>query len=258
MALFRRTSTSAAEIIERLPVWRALSQIYIPVEHSSADFDDMAARLAVSPFSEEELLRILFGEVHPWLMMNLFEDPIACHEDEVPDDTLLERLIPRIGRSPFPGPRVFFRRWINNHVAEILARLRPLRAQMAASRAFTPKRPNDDYIIGIIEKDGATGAIVDPETGLTFWDKVTTYRKLSVPLIAWRRVYGSIENAPLVVSDIQSPSYFNDHLKRIQADRMYLMRVRFRADSTVELVALLDEIEATDAALEQIAADRRS
>lgn len=258
MALFRQKKATAADIVARVPVWRALSQVFIPEEKTPAEFGEIALRLAVSPFSEDEIKRILFGELHSPLSLNLFADPLGCWEIEFPDDLLLEKLIPRIGRRPFPGPLVLFRRWINDHLTEILARFRRLRAEMSESRDFSPKRPSDDYIVGVVAKDGPTGAMIDPEGRLMSWDKVTTYRELSVPFVAWRRVYGPIEDGPIVVSDILSPSYFNDHLKRIRPDRTYLVRVRFRTESPAKLVALLDQVTCEDSELSRMAAERTS
>ena len=54
----------------REQVWLALSDLYLDTD-TELFIESCAATLAESPFSREELARILFREVHPLLVFNL-------------------------------------------------------------------------------------------------------------------------------------------------------------------------------------------
>lgn len=56
----------------RIPVWMALSELYLDNDASCA-CDQIARTLAASPYSLETLSRILLDEVHPALHANLLQ-----------------------------------------------------------------------------------------------------------------------------------------------------------------------------------------
>ena len=61
------------DLVNRRPVWAALSQLYLDSEASAADFRALAATLAGSPYTVDELRRILLSEVHPLCVVNLLQ-----------------------------------------------------------------------------------------------------------------------------------------------------------------------------------------
>lgn len=56
----------------RIPVWTALSELYLDTD-VSLWYDSVAQTLAASPYAHEELERILVDEVHPALHFNLLD-----------------------------------------------------------------------------------------------------------------------------------------------------------------------------------------
>lgn len=63
---------SEAEIARRLPVWTALSDLFLDTELDAPDFDRIAAMLSASGYAYAELRRIFEGEVAPVLGLNLY------------------------------------------------------------------------------------------------------------------------------------------------------------------------------------------
>ncbi|TDW61588.1 hypothetical protein EDF57_109146 [Novosphingobium sp. PhB55] len=59
------------ELDERLPVWTALSELYLDTSFDEADAARIAARLRQSPFSRSEIEWILRHEVTPAFAANL-------------------------------------------------------------------------------------------------------------------------------------------------------------------------------------------
>lgn len=59
------------DVAHRLPVWLALSELYLDTELSSAALAHIAAVLAASPYTIGELRYILLHEVHPACVANL-------------------------------------------------------------------------------------------------------------------------------------------------------------------------------------------
>lgn len=55
----------------RRPVWDAMQELFRDVELSKNDLEFVARALSESPYSEEELERIMFEEVYPVLVGNL-------------------------------------------------------------------------------------------------------------------------------------------------------------------------------------------
>lgn len=50
---------------ERLPVWEALSELFLDVELDAHDHERIAGHLATSSYSIQELEEILYFEVYP-------------------------------------------------------------------------------------------------------------------------------------------------------------------------------------------------
>lgn len=86
----------ANELAERLPVWEALSELFLDTELSEQDFERIASRLAESPFSPGEIEIILRCEVFPKLKWNLM--CIAGEWAGFDREWLVEELTPMIGR----------------------------------------------------------------------------------------------------------------------------------------------------------------
>ena len=59
------------DLANRLPVWVALSDLYLDTELSAHDFERLAETLAASPYTTGELEQILLAEVHPACFANL-------------------------------------------------------------------------------------------------------------------------------------------------------------------------------------------
>lgn len=59
------------EVERRLPVWHALSELFLDTELQPGDYRRIAARLAESGFSTAELRAILHDEVTPAFAVNL-------------------------------------------------------------------------------------------------------------------------------------------------------------------------------------------
>jgi hypothetical protein len=65
------TNLLESDIATRRPVWSALSELFLDTSLDSSDYERLAARLARSPYSLEELDRILLWEVYPACRSNL-------------------------------------------------------------------------------------------------------------------------------------------------------------------------------------------
>ena len=59
------------DLDNRRPVWLAMSDFFLDTELQPEDHDRIAAVLARSPYSMEELRRILYREVYPACIVNL-------------------------------------------------------------------------------------------------------------------------------------------------------------------------------------------
>lgn len=94
------TSPNAAvEVDHRMPVWVALSELFLDTELQGQDYYRIARALASSPYSEEKLNEILRFEVTPVLKWNLM-----CMAGEwagFNKEWLCEKLVPRIDKRPF-------------------------------------------------------------------------------------------------------------------------------------------------------------
>lgn len=110
---------------ERMPVWSALSELFLDTELQKEDHERIAAILAASPFSEEKLEEILRFEVTPALRANLLS--IAGEWAGFDDGWLRERIVPRMDRRPlfrFGVSRMILRDWkeIKRKVAALRSR----------------------------------------------------------------------------------------------------------------------------------------
>ncbi|NDO82893.1 hypothetical protein CJP72_19600 [Citrobacter sp. NCU1] len=98
---------SEAELIKRVPVWYALSELFTWRELQDYDYQWMAQVLKESGLSREEIFTILDEEVAPALQTNLLYNPtpvIDCWSEEdvktlvshyvSRKPTLIERVIP--------------------------------------------------------------------------------------------------------------------------------------------------------------------
>ena len=87
---------------KRLPVWRALSNLFLDTELGQADYQRIAGEIAASEFSRAEISEILWREVFPALADNL--RIVAGEWDGFADDWLRERILAvRSGRQKGPG-----------------------------------------------------------------------------------------------------------------------------------------------------------
>ena len=84
---------------ERMPVWSALSELFLDTELRKEDHDRIAAVLAASPYSVEKIEEILRFEVTPVLRANLL--CVAGEWVGFDDDWLREKIAPRMDRRPF-------------------------------------------------------------------------------------------------------------------------------------------------------------
>lgn len=61
------------EIERRLPVWHALSEIFLDTELQPSDYASIANALGASPYAEEQLHSIFEQEVAPAFIFNLLD-----------------------------------------------------------------------------------------------------------------------------------------------------------------------------------------
>lgn len=61
------------EIETRLPVWHALSEMFLDTELDRADYARIAAALIAAPYSEDQLRSIFEEEVAPAFIFNLLD-----------------------------------------------------------------------------------------------------------------------------------------------------------------------------------------
>ena len=121
----------ADDLQNRLPVWVAMTDFYLDTELADEAISMIARVCAVSPYSIEELERIMFCEVWPAFVPNLM--CVAGEWAGWPDDYVRERVLecykPRRYRSwrwnPFK--RLFCERW-----PEIVAQVREARTRAEA------------------------------------------------------------------------------------------------------------------------------
>lgn len=88
---------SEAETAQRLPVWRALAQLFLDTELAPQDYQGIADDLKASPYSTTELRAILENEVAPALQSNLLS--VAGEWAGWQDEFLIEEISRVIKRS---------------------------------------------------------------------------------------------------------------------------------------------------------------
>lgn len=106
--LFNRILTlTDAELIARVPVWHALSELFTGRELQEYDYQWMAEVLKKSGLNREEIFRIVDEEVAPALQANLLYNPMPVMDGWSEEDikrlvtaylnrkpTIIERIIP--------------------------------------------------------------------------------------------------------------------------------------------------------------------
>ncbi|MBK5003178.1 hypothetical protein IAE37_005454 [Pseudomonas sp. S31] len=85
----------------RLPIWRALSELFLDVELDDTQFAYVARIVAESGYSADEIQTILWNEVFPVLKANLHS--VAGEWVGWPDDWLLQHL--QVSQAPARVPR---------------------------------------------------------------------------------------------------------------------------------------------------------
>jgi hypothetical protein len=86
------------QILERMPVWDALSELFLDDELSQEDCRRMASVLARSRYSVEALQEILRHEVYPACSLNLIS--VAGAWGAWGEDWIRERIAPRYNQRP--------------------------------------------------------------------------------------------------------------------------------------------------------------
>lgn len=115
----------------RIPVWIALSELYLDTD-VSVFHDAIAETLAASPYSPAELRDILMDDVHPALHANLMS--VAGEWAGFDEAWLIER-IETVGRQPRWRRRMS--RWF---ARDIDAQWRALEPMILAARNTEPQR----------------------------------------------------------------------------------------------------------------------
>ena len=93
--------TTQKYLQERLPVWRALSNLFLDTELDQSDYRDIATQIENSGFSKSETEEILWSEVFPALADNL---RIVAGEWSGFSDEWLRDRIPRVMNGQEKGP----------------------------------------------------------------------------------------------------------------------------------------------------------
>ena len=121
------------DLVNRRPVWTALSALYLDTELSADDIAHLAEQLATSPYTPGELISILLTEIHPVCVGNLRQ--VAGVWSGF-DPAGLEVEILRRQRTLFRRPARLFplRRRMIAMTAPLFARIRELRRISASVR----------------------------------------------------------------------------------------------------------------------------
>lgn len=115
----------------RIPVWIALSELYLDTD-VSVFHDAIAETLAASPYSVDDLRDILMDDVHPALHANLMS--VAGEWAGFDEAWLIER-IETVGRQPR-----WRRRMSHWFARDIDAQWRALEPMILAARNAEPQR----------------------------------------------------------------------------------------------------------------------
>jgi hypothetical protein len=115
------------DLAARRPVWQALSDLFLDTELSPAVCAGNARVLASSPYSVDELRRILFDEVHPACSRNLLA--VAGVWTGFDAGWLESRILARRrARLRWPARLLPLRAAIRSQIDELLAQVAELRA----------------------------------------------------------------------------------------------------------------------------------
>ncbi len=133
-------SPAEHDLANRLPVWVALSELYLDTELSANDFEHLAETLAASPYSAQELRYILLAEVHPVCVRNRLQ--IAGVWSGFDPGWLREHILRR-RRVWLRWPARFlpFRNATLSRMVPLLIRVASVRAQSGSERPFLAPRP---------------------------------------------------------------------------------------------------------------------
>lgn len=105
------------DLDNRRPVWAVASEFYLDTELEADDYERIADTLCRSPYSIEELDRIMFEELYPVLIPNCWcvAGEWAGFDLEALEEAILERLSRRIRWPLFliPGRFVVRDPWDN-------------------------------------------------------------------------------------------------------------------------------------------------
>jgi hypothetical protein len=130
-----RTVLTQQQIEQRLPVWHALSDLFLDTQLQPVDHERIANVLCRSGYSVEELRAILDEEVAPAFVFNLLDiagEWAGWHEEEV-QEIMLRSLQSGRGLPPMRWLRKrFLRKHLDDEWASILA---------ATDREAAPKNP---------------------------------------------------------------------------------------------------------------------
>ena len=94
---------------ERMPVWQALSDLFLDTTLQLADYDRIARELAATPYTLREIEDILYYEVYPacsWNVVIIGGEWCGFHPDWI-----TENIAPRKNRRPWYIPATL-RRWM--------------------------------------------------------------------------------------------------------------------------------------------------
>jgi hypothetical protein len=91
-------TTVSAVIVDRLPVWEALSDFFLDTELQESDYQRISEVLASSPYSIQDIEDILRFEVYPVLIWNLRS--VAGEWAGFDRAWLQEQIEPRLNKRP--------------------------------------------------------------------------------------------------------------------------------------------------------------
>ncbi len=121
-------NATETHIEERMPVWEALSELFLDNELQPADHERIAQALAATDYSVEEIEVILIAEVCPVCRWNMIS--VAGEWAGFDRDWLREKISPRLGKRPLLWRLFIYRhRWMyGRHWNKIKTRLLEIKA----------------------------------------------------------------------------------------------------------------------------------
>lgn len=107
--------TPPADIDRRLPVWVALSELFLDTQLQPTDYRTIAAMLWDSGYTAEELRTIFDLEVTPAFAANLFS--VAGEWTSWPEDAVRDIMISSLASTRKHAPINWLkRRWLRRHL----------------------------------------------------------------------------------------------------------------------------------------------